>query len=158
MPAAQTVLVFLGVLSVLVLAHELGHFVVAKRAGIKVQEFGFGYPPRLIGVNVGETIYSINLLPLGGFVRMLGETGNGDLAVEAAHPRLLRLEVQARAGRRARRRQRDEPAAGPRAVQHRADDRRAGPLRGLQQGRGLRHPGRLPRAEAGLQAETSSSA
>ncbi|HEX2326379.1 MAG TPA: site-2 protease family protein, partial [Chloroflexota bacterium] len=44
MPAAQTILDFLGVLSVLVLAHELGHFVVAKRAGIKVQEFGFGYP------------------------------------------------------------------------------------------------------------------
>jgi regulator of sigma E protease len=80
MPAAQTILVFLGVLSVLVLAHELGHFVVAKRAGIKVQEFGFGYPPRLLGIKVGETVYSLNLLPLGGFVRMLGETGNkGDM-------------------------------------------------------------------------------
>ncbi len=75
MPAAQTVLTFLGVLSVLVLAHELGHFVMAKRAGIKVQEFGFGYPPRLIGIRRGETVYSINLLPLGGFVKMLGENG-----------------------------------------------------------------------------------
>lgn len=75
MPAAQTVLTFLGVLSVLVLAHELGHFMVAKRAGIKVQEFGFGYPPRLIGIRRGETVYSINLLPLGGFVKMLGENG-----------------------------------------------------------------------------------
>jgi regulator of sigma E protease len=74
----HTLLTFLAVLSLLVLAHELGHFVVAKRAGIKVQEFGFGYPPRLLGVRVGETLYSINLLPLGGFVRMLGENSAPD--------------------------------------------------------------------------------
>ncbi len=49
-----TVLVFLGVLSVLVLAHELGHFLTAKAAGIKVQEFGFGFPPRLFGVRRGR--------------------------------------------------------------------------------------------------------
>jgi regulator of sigma E protease len=53
----------------------LGHFVAAKRAGIQVKEFGFGYPPKLFGVRVGETTYSINLLPLGGFVKMLGENG-----------------------------------------------------------------------------------
>ena len=76
MNIVTTLLTFLAVLSLLVLAHELGHFVVAKRAGIKVQEFGFGYPPRLFGVRVGETIYSINLLPLGGFVKMLGENGS----------------------------------------------------------------------------------
>ncbi|HEX2037996.1 MAG TPA: RIP metalloprotease RseP [Chloroflexota bacterium] len=76
MPAIQTIVTFLLVLSVLVLAHELGHFVVAKRAGIKVQEFGFGYPPRIFGVRIGETLYSINLLPLGGFVKMLGENGS----------------------------------------------------------------------------------
>ncbi len=69
----QTVLTFFGVLSVLVLAHELGHFVVAKRAGIKVQEFGFGIPPRLFGIKRGETVYAVNLLPLGGYVKMLGE-------------------------------------------------------------------------------------
>src|SRR5688572_30502309 len=69
----QTLLSFLAVLSLLVLAHELGHFLTAKRAGIKVQEFGIGYPPRLFGVQRGETLYSINLLPLGGFVKMLGE-------------------------------------------------------------------------------------
>jgi regulator of sigma E protease len=78
MTVLQTALTFLPVLLLLVLAHELGHFVTAKRAGIKVQEFGFGIPPRLFGVRVGETVYSINLLPLGGFVRMLGE--NSDVA------------------------------------------------------------------------------
>jgi regulator of sigma E protease len=81
MDFAQTALLFFVVLSVLVFAHELGHFVMAKRAGIKVQEFGFGYPPRVFGIRRGETIYSINLLPLGGFVKMLGETGS------AAEPR-----------------------------------------------------------------------
>lgn len=70
---ALTLLSFVLVLSLLVFAHELGHFVLAKRAGIRVQEFGFGYPPRLVGIKVGETIYSLNLLPLGGFVRMQGE-------------------------------------------------------------------------------------
>lgn len=69
----QTIIAFLAVLSLLVLAHELGHFLVAKRAGIKVEEFGLGYPPRLFGIRHGETLYSLNLLPLGGFVRMLGE-------------------------------------------------------------------------------------
>jgi regulator of sigma E protease len=96
MPAAQTILTFLAVLSVLVLAHELGHFVVAKRAGIKVQEFGFGYPPRLIGVKIGETTYSINLLPLGGFVRMLGENGAPDDPESfAAKPKRVRAAVLA---------------------------------------------------------------
>jgi regulator of sigma E protease len=94
MPAAQTILTFLAVLSVLVLAHELGHFVVAKRAGIKVQEFGFGYPPRLVGVKIGETLYSINLLPLGGFVRMLGENGApGDPESFASKPKRVRAAV-----------------------------------------------------------------
>jgi regulator of sigma E protease len=96
MPAAQTILTFLAVLSVLVLAHELGHFVVAKRAGIKVQEFGFGYPPRLAGVKIGETLYSINLLPLGGFVRMLGENGApGDPESFASKPKRVRAAVLA---------------------------------------------------------------
>ena len=61
------------VLAFLVFVHELGHFVAAKKFGIKVLEFGFGFPPRLWGIRRGETIYSINAIPLGGFVRMLGE-------------------------------------------------------------------------------------
>jgi regulator of sigma E protease len=69
-----TVLSFLLVMSVVVFVHELGHFLVAKRSGIVVEEFGFGFPPRLI--KLGErngTVYSINTIPFGGFVRMRGE-------------------------------------------------------------------------------------
>ncbi|MFQ6015238.1 MAG: RIP metalloprotease RseP [Anaerolineae bacterium] len=70
----QAILAFAFVLGLLVLAHELGHFVVAKRTGIKVEEFGIGYPPRLLTVaQRGDTKYTINLLPVGGFVKMLGE-------------------------------------------------------------------------------------
>lgn len=67
-------LIFLLVLSVLVLVHELGHFFVAKKFGVLVEEFGFGIPPRLFGKKIGETIYSINLFPFGGFVRLHGES------------------------------------------------------------------------------------
>lgn len=69
-----TILIFIIVLGVLVLVHELGHFVMAKRAGMKVEEFGFGFPPRLWGIKRGETIYSINWIPFGGFVKILGES------------------------------------------------------------------------------------
>ena len=72
-----TILVFLLVLSVLVLIHELGHFLVAKKFGIKVEEFGFGLPPRAFGKKIGETIYSINWLPIGGFVKLYGEDEAG---------------------------------------------------------------------------------
>lgn len=68
-----TAVVFVLIFSVLVLIHEFGHFIMAKRAGIKVEEFGFGLPPRIWGKKKGETIYSINWIPFGGFVRMLGE-------------------------------------------------------------------------------------
>lgn len=64
------------VLSVLILIHELGHFFVAKKCGVWVEEFGFGLPPRLFGKKIGETIYSINWLPFGGFVRLHGEMSN----------------------------------------------------------------------------------
>src|SRR3989338_4779527 len=68
-----TVVVFLIIFSVLILIHECGHFFAAKRAGVKVEEFGFGLPPRLFGIKRGETLYSLNWIPFGGFVRMLGE-------------------------------------------------------------------------------------
>jgi len=57
----------------LVLIHEFGHFIAAKKMGIYVEEFGLGIPPRIFGKRIGETIYSINLLPFGGFVRLRGE-------------------------------------------------------------------------------------
>lgn len=68
-----TILTFFVVLSILVLIHELGHFTAAKIFKVKVLEFGFGLPPRLFGIKRGETIYSINALPIGGFVKLYGE-------------------------------------------------------------------------------------
>jgi regulator of sigma E protease len=72
-----TIIVFLLILSILVLVHELGHFVMAKIFGIKVEEFGFGLPPRIFGKKFGETLYSINWLPIGGFVKLYGEDEAG---------------------------------------------------------------------------------
>jgi regulator of sigma E protease len=71
-----TILIFIAILGLLVFVHELGHFVMAKRAGMRVDEFGFGFPPRIFGVKRGETTYSINLIPLGGFVKIMGEDGS----------------------------------------------------------------------------------
>ena len=65
--------IFVIVLAVLVLAHELGHFLAARHNGVRVDEFGFGFPPRLFGFKYGETLYSFNLFPIGGFVRSFGE-------------------------------------------------------------------------------------
>lgn len=62
-------------LSILILVHELGHFLAAKKFGLLVEEFGFGLPPRIWGKKIGETIYSLNALPIGGFVKIHGEDG-----------------------------------------------------------------------------------
>jgi regulator of sigma E protease len=70
-----TIVTFVIVLGVLVLVHEFGHFITAKRAGMKVEEFGFGFPPRLLSFKKGGTRYSLNLIPFGGFVKILGEGG-----------------------------------------------------------------------------------
>lgn len=69
----MSILIFLVVLFMLVLVHEFGHFIAAKRTGMRVDEFGIGFPPRIFGVKKGETLYSLNLLPIGGFVRIFGE-------------------------------------------------------------------------------------
>ncbi len=66
---------FLFVFGLVVIIHELGHFLAAKKAGLDVEEFGFGYPPRIFGKKIGSTIYSINWIPFGGFVKILGEGG-----------------------------------------------------------------------------------
>lgn len=68
-----TVLIFLAVLFVLILVHEWGHFIVAKLTGMRVDEFAIGFPPKLFSRKRGETEYSLNALPLGGFVRIYGE-------------------------------------------------------------------------------------
>ena len=87
------------ILLLLVFVHELGHFVTAKLSGITVREFGFGYPPRLFGVTFKGTMYSLNLLPLGGFTRMEGEDGSEASAMRpgsfASKPKRVRTVVLA---------------------------------------------------------------
>ncbi len=88
-----TIIIFLLVLSVLVFVHELGHFIVARKNGVKAEEFGFGFPPRIWGIyknkenkwkqvkgskelkDASSTVYSFNWIPLGGFVKIKGENG-----------------------------------------------------------------------------------
>ncbi len=67
------ILIGIVAISVIIFAHELGHFLTAKMAKVKVEEFGFGYPPRLLSFKRGDTIYSLNALPFGGFTKMAGE-------------------------------------------------------------------------------------
>lgn len=69
----MALIIFILTLTLLVVIHELGHFLMAKKFGVKVLEFGFGIPPRIWGKKIGETLISINWLPIGGFVRLLGE-------------------------------------------------------------------------------------
>ncbi|KKQ40802.1 MAG: Membrane-associated zinc metalloprotease [Candidatus Magasanikbacteria bacterium GW2011_GWA2_37_8] len=100
-----TLITFIIVLALLVFSHEFGHFIVARKNGIKVEEFGFGFPPRLFGVQykpeqkkfiwifgnrdlteeekADDTVYSFNLVPLGGFVKIKGEDGEAPLAPDS---------------------------------------------------------------------------
>ncbi len=80
-------LVAIPVFALLVLVHEFGHFITAKWAGIRVDEFAIGFPPRLVSFTRGETTYSINALPIGGYVRMPGENGETTDATGAYDPR-----------------------------------------------------------------------
>ncbi len=69
----MTVILFILILAVLVFVHELGHFLAAKAFGIRVDEFAIGFPPRILGWKKGETQYSLNLIPFGGYVKIFGE-------------------------------------------------------------------------------------
>src|SRR6266567_5223549 len=69
----MNILAFLPILSIMMFVHELGHFVTARLAGITVLEFGFGLPPRLWGFKRNGVMYSVNWIPFGAFVKMLGE-------------------------------------------------------------------------------------
>jgi len=71
----MAILPFLVLFSLLIFVHEGGHFILSKLFGVAVEEFGFGYPPRIWGKKIRETIYSINLIPFGGFARLKGEEG-----------------------------------------------------------------------------------
>ena len=93
MTIINSIVPFVAIIVVLVVVHELGHFVTAKLGGVAVQEFGLGYPPRLWAKKIGDTEYSINALPLGGFVRMVGEEDPSDPRALASRPRPVRLVV-----------------------------------------------------------------
>ena len=87
-------LIIIPILAFLIFVHELGHFVTAKLFKIKVLEFGFGFPPRVFGFSYRGTIYSINLIPVGGFVKMAGEKefeGPGSFSSASAFQRLVVL-------------------------------------------------------------------
>jgi len=71
-----SIIIFIIVLVVLILVHEVGHFISAKKSGIRVDEFGIGFPPKIFSKKVGETRYSLNWIPFGGFVKIFGEDPN----------------------------------------------------------------------------------
>lgn len=77
----ETIFYFILVLGVLVFVHEFGHFAVAKRSGIRVEQFSLGFPPKAFGITVGETEYCISWLPLGGYVKVAGMSDFGSAEV-----------------------------------------------------------------------------
>lgn len=84
-----TIVIFFGMLGGLVVIHELGHFITARLAGVRVLEFGIGFPPRArVLRSEGETLWTLNWLPIGGFVRLEGEDGDSDDARSFVRARL----------------------------------------------------------------------
>lgn len=96
-PGMLTIGTFVLVLGLLVFVHEFGHFLMAKRAGVRVETFSFGFGPRIVGWRRGETDYRISALPLGGFVKMTGENPADEDAASthsfAAKPLLTRMKI-----------------------------------------------------------------
>lgn len=82
-----TVVTFLIILSILVFVHEFGHYIVARIIGVHVEEFGFGLPPRAWGKKIKGTIYSLNWLPIGGFVKLAGEDAEEESHKNIKHPK-----------------------------------------------------------------------
>jgi len=74
----MSIIIFIIILFVLVVSHEFGHFIVAKINKIRVDEFSFGFPPKIYGKKVGETTYNLNMLPFGGYVKIFGENPDTD--------------------------------------------------------------------------------
>ena len=96
MSAAWAIIWFIVTLTFLIFIHEMGHFITAKRSGVKVLEFGIGLPPRIWGKKWGGTLYSINWIPIGGFCKMLGEedpSEEGSLASKSPLTRLMVLSA-----------------------------------------------------------------
>lgn len=90
-----TALIFFAILSILVFVHELGHFTVARFIGVAVEEFGFGLPPRIWGKKIQNTIYSLNWLPIGGFVKLAGEDKE-ELSAISHQPSAQKLKADSR--------------------------------------------------------------
>lgn len=90
----MSIFIFIVVIVALILVHELGHFIAAKLSGMRVDEFGLGYPPRaLVLGKVGETLYTLNWLPFGGFVKIFGEDGGAGSRAFSTRPRILQAIV-----------------------------------------------------------------
>lgn len=89
----MTILVFVLLVGFLILVHELGHFLMALREGVRVEEFAIGFPPRLWAKKKGKTVYSLNLLPLGGFVKLHGEHERLDKESFLAKPIFSRFKI-----------------------------------------------------------------
>src|SRR3989344_8629789 len=84
----MSILIFIVVIVALIVVHEFGHFVAAKLSGMRVDEFGLGYPPRaLVIAKKGETLYTLNWLPFGGFVKIYGENGEQSAGAGSRDPR-----------------------------------------------------------------------
>lgn len=79
----MSVIIFIIILAILIFVHELGHFTIAKKSGIRVDEFGLGFPPKIFAKKVGETIYTLNAIPFGGFVKIFGEDAHLEEISEA---------------------------------------------------------------------------
>src|SRR5271168_745357 len=85
------IVAFIVLIGVMVVVHEFGHFAVAKLCGVRVEAFSVGFGPRLFGIKVGDTDYKVCLLPLGGYVKMTGETPDAGVtgAQEDDNPALV---------------------------------------------------------------------
>lgn len=78
----MSIIAFLIILAVLILVHEFGHFIVAKKSGIRVDEFGLGFPPKIVAKKWGSTLYTLNAIPFGGFVKIFGEDSHSSEITE----------------------------------------------------------------------------
>lgn len=78
----MSIIIFILIILVLVVSHEFGHFIVAKKSGMRVDEFSFGFPPKIYGKKIGETTYNFNSLPFGGYVKIFGQGGNEEVIKE----------------------------------------------------------------------------
>lgn len=101
MSLIMTLLSAIVVLGVLIFVHELGHFIFAKLFKVGVEKFSLGFGPKLFGKTIGETEYLVSAFPLGGYVKMVGENGEGEISPEdrarsfAAKPPLQRIAIVA---------------------------------------------------------------